>query len=68
MFYLICLLPEVKCYRIIALKQLIYELPQELLSHLRLKILGNEEIQANFVNYENEKFVSACKSFLKNRN
>ena len=43
MFYQIFLSPQVKWSAIISNKQGVYELPQELLNHLRIRILQNKE-------------------------
>ena len=45
MFYQIFLLPQEKRNMIISNKHAIYELPQKLLSHLKLKILGKDTPQ-----------------------
>ena len=50
MFYQISLSPQVKQCVIIAYKHGIYELPHELPSDLRLRILGNQEISGKCLN------------------
>ena len=51
MFYQIFLSPQVKQCAIITYKHGIYELPHELPNNLRLRILGNEEILGNTLNF-----------------
>ena len=49
MFYQIFFSPQVKRWAIITYKHDIYELPDELLKELLLRILGNYEITGKFL-------------------
>ena len=51
MFYQIFFPPQVERCPIITYKHGIYECPHELPNDLRLKILGNEEILGNSLNF-----------------
>ena len=51
MFYQIFLSPQVKRWAIITYKHGIYEFLHELLNDVRLRILENEEILGNIINF-----------------
>ena len=51
MFYQIFLSPQVKKCAVITYKHSICEFPHELPNNLRLRILGNEEILGNTLNF-----------------
>ena len=51
MFYQIFLSPQVKQWVITTYKHGIHELPHDLQNDLRLRILGNQEISENCVNF-----------------
>ena len=51
MFYQILLSPQVKRSAVISNKHGIYELPQELLNNLRLRILENLQMSGKFQNF-----------------
>ena len=76
MFYEILLSAEVKRCGIVTYKNGIYEVPQELLNHLRKSNWTNYEISEKCVNFkdgypsaqcscQNENFVETIKQFLK---
>ena len=51
MFYQIFLSPRLERRAIITYKHGVYELPDELPNELRFRILGNEEILGNCLNF-----------------
>ena len=79
MFYQIFLSSQVKRYAIITYKHGIYKMPHELPNDLTLRILGNQEISGNYLNYiewwssaqstrKHERFVNTRRKLLKNIN
>ena len=78
MFYQIFLSPQVKRWMIITYRHGIYELPHELKNNLKLRILGNQEISAKYLNLiewqpsvqspcKNKNFAITSKSSKKQR-